>query len=239
MLGGKVAFVTGASRGIGKACAELLAREGAKVAIGYREDKDGALQASYECQDSQVVQIDVRNSQSVGEAFDEVEGSLGPVSILVNNAGLTRDGLFLRMSDEDWDDVIDTNLNGVFRCTRRAIRPMVASGWGRVVNIGSVAGLTGNAGQTNYSASKAALAGFSKALSREVARTGVTVNVVAPGLVDTALTSRLSDKSRDALISKTSIGRAATPEEIADAVGLCIKTPYMTGQVVVVDGGIH
>ena len=237
-LSGRVAFVTGASRGIGRASAEALAEEGLRVAIGYREDKDGADAAVQDCRGSIKIRVDVTSAESVAEAFDEIERSLGPVEVLVNNAGLRRDGLLMRMRDSDWDDVIAANLAGTFRCTKRALPGMLRSKWGRIVSIGSVAGTTGNAGQANYAAAKAGIVGFTKSVAREVARHGVTANVVLPGLVDTAMTLNLAAAQREKLIERIPMGRTGSPEEVAEAVRFCARASYMTGHTVTVDGGI-
>ena len=237
-LAGRVAFVTGASRGIGSAAARALTEEGVRVAIGYREDKDGAEATSADCPGSIVVRIDVTDAEAVAAAFDEIERTLGTVEILVNNAGLRRDGLLMRMKDQDWDDVVDTNLTGTFRCSRRALPGMLKGRWGRIVNIGSIAGSVGNPGQANYAAAKAGIVGFTKSLAREVARHGVTANVVLPGLVDTAMTAGMTPAQREKLVERIPMGRQGTPEEIAEAVRFCARASYMTGNVVVVDGGI-
>lgn len=238
MVEGKVAFVTGSSRGIGRASALALAQEGARIAVGFRQDKDGALDTAAACGDAKIVQIDVTSPEGVSSAFDEIESSFGAVEILVNNAGTTRDKLLLRMKEEDWQEVIDTDLTGVFRCTRRALPGMLEKGWGRVISIGSVVGSLGNPGQTNYAAAKAGVVGFSKALAREVARHGITVNVVAPGFVDTVLTRDLSEAARQALLDRISLGRPAAPEEVAEAVRFCARASYLTGQVISIDGGL-
>ena len=241
-LAGRVALVTGASRGIGRACALALAEEGLRVAVGYREDKDGAAATAEACaglgHEALAVRIDVADTESVAAAFDEVERALGPVDVLVNNAGLRRDGLLLRMKEPDWQAVLEANLNGVFRCTKRALPGMLKGRWGRIVSIGSVAGTTGNAGQANYAASKAAIVGFSKSVAREVARKGVTANVVTPGLVDTALTADLTETQRAGLLATIPMGRTGTPEEVAEAVRFCVRASYVTGAVLAVDGGI-
>lgn len=234
----KVALVTGASGAIGSACAAALAEDGARVAIGFFSDKEGALETASNCPGSLVVQIDTRDAEAVSSAFDEVEHALGPVEILVNNAGITRDRLLLRMSEDDWHEVIETNLSGAFRCTKRALPKMLKARWGRVVNIGSVVGSAGNPGQANYAASKAGLIGFTKSLAREVAKHGITVNVVAPGLVDSDLTSVLPDAARSALLDRIPIGRAGEAGEVAEAVRFCARSGYLTGQVIHIDGGL-
>lgn len=237
-LEGRVGLVTGASRGIGRACAQALSEEGVRVAIGYREDKDGATAAAELCPGSMTVRIDVTNTESVAGAFDEIERSLGPVEVLVNNAGLRRDGLLMRMKDQDFDDVIAANLTGVFRCTKRALPGMLKGRWGRIVSIGSVAGSVGNAGQANYAAAKAGIVGFTKSVAREVARHGVTANVVVPGLVDTAMTLGMPAAQREKLVERIPMARTGTPEEVAEAVRFCARASYMTGNCVTVDGGI-
>lgn len=237
-LAGRVALVTGGSRGIGRAVALALAAESLRVVVGFRQDKDGALETAARCPGGAVVQIDVADRESVADAFDEVEGDVGSVAVLVNNAGLTRDRLLIRMREDDWQEVIDVNLTGAFRCSKRSLPGMLRAGWGRIVNVGSVSGLAGNAGQANYAAAKAGLVGFTKSLAREVARHGVTVNLVAPGLVDTAMTEGLRPEVRQALLDRIPMGRPGTLEEVADAVRFCVQASYVTGQVVVVDGGM-
>lgn len=237
-LSGRVALITGASRGIGRASALALADEGALVAAGFRSDKDGAIETIERCGAGLEVAIDVCDSEAVSAAFDEVEKRLGPVEVLVNNAGVTRDRLLLRMTEMDWADVIETNLTGVFRCTKRALSGMLRAKWGRVINIGSVVGGAGNPGQTNYAAAKAGLVGFTKALSREVAGHGITVNVVAPGYVETALTEAISGEARQALLARIPMKRPSDTEEIAEAVRFCARCSYLTGQTVSVDGGL-
>jgi 3-oxoacyl-[acyl-carrier protein] reductase len=209
-----------------------------QVAVGFKEDKDGALETAGACGDAQVVRIDVTQPESVNEAVDEIEGNLGRIGILVNNAGISRDRLLIRMSEQDWGEVLETDLSGVFRVTKRVLPGMLKEGWGRIVTIGSVVGSVGNPGQSNYAAAKAGVVGFTKSLAREIASHGITVNVVAPGLVDTDMTSGLSAKARQALIDRIPIERAATPEEVAEAVRFCARSSYLTGQVISLDGGI-
>ena len=234
----RVGFVTGASRGIGRATVAALAEEGMRLAIGYREDKEGAAAASALWPGSIVVRIDVTNAESVAGAFDEIEKTLGSVEMLVNNAGLRRDSLLMRMKERDWDDVIAANLTGAFRCTKRALPGMLKGRWGRVVSIGSVAGSVGNPGQANYAAAKAGLVGFTKSLAREVAGHGVTANVVVPGLVDTAMTLNMPAAQREKLLERIPMARTGTPEEVAEAVRFCARASYMTGHTITVDGGI-
>ena len=237
-LEGKVALVTGASRGIGRASAIALAEEGAAVAVGFNSDKDSALETAGQCREARPVQIDVSDPESVAAGFDEIEKALGKVSVLVNNAGITRDKLLLRMTEKDWADVLEIDLGGVFRCTKRALPGMLAERWGRIITVGSAVGHAGNRGQSNYAAAKAGAIGFTKSVAREVASHGITANVVAPGLVDTDLTSTLSDQARSALIDRIPLGRSATPEEVAEAVRFCATSPYLTGQVISLDGGL-
>lgn len=233
----KVALITGASRGIGRASAMALAEEGARVAVGYLQDKDSALETA-ELTGGTAVNIDITNTEHVSSAFDEIERTLGNVDILVNNAGVTGDRLLIRMSEDDWNEVLETNLTGAFRCIKRALPTMLQARWGRIITIGSVVATLGNPGQTNYAAAKAGLVGLTKSLSREVARKGITANVVAPGFVETKITEGLSDAAQDALVKRTTMERPGRPEEIAQAVRFCANASYMTGQVIHVDGGI-
>jgi len=240
LLENRVGFVTGASRGIGRASAQALAAEGVRVAIGYREDKDGAAGASALCPGSIVVRIDVTVPESVAAAFDEIQQTLGPVEVLVNNAGLRRDGLLIRMKEQDWDEVIAANLTGAFRCTKRALPSMLQRRWGRIVSIGSVAGSVGNAGQANYAAAKAGLIGFTKTVAREMASRNITCNAVAPGFVPTDLTNALLKQMEETILKQIPLGRFGTVEDVANTIAFLVSddASYITGQVVQIDGGM-
>ncbi|MGQ0679024.1 MAG: 3-oxoacyl-ACP reductase FabG [Actinomycetota bacterium] len=237
-LSGKVALVTGAGGGIGRASALALSQEGALVAVGYRGNEAGAKETVELCPGGFAVHIDVSDSSSVAGAFEQIEGTLGPVEVLVNNAGITRDGLLMRMSEQNWDDVLNTTLKGAFRCTKRALPGMLKARFGRIVSIGSIVGTTGNPGQANYAAAKAALVGFSKSLALEVAAKGITVNVIAPGLIDTEFIAKLTPAQYDALASRVPMGRPGTPDEVGEAVRFCVRASYLTGQVLGVNGGL-
>jgi 3-oxoacyl-[acyl-carrier protein] reductase len=234
-LEGKLALVTGGSRGIGRAIAVELARAGAEVVIGYRTGQDEAEEAAGEI-GGRSVQADVSVPDEAARLVEEA----GDLDILVNNAGLTRDGLIARMSDEDWRAVIDTNLGGVFATSRAAARGMMRRRSGAIVNLTSVVGLHGNAGQTNYAASKAGIVGFTKALARELASRGVRVNAIAPGYIATALTDVLPDAVREAILGSTPLGRLGEPQDVAGAVRfLCSdEASFITGEVLLVDGGM-
>jgi 3-oxoacyl-[acyl-carrier protein] reductase len=234
-LEGKAALVTGGSRGIGRAIALELSRAGATVTLSYRSGKDEAEEVARDSGGT-AVQADVSDP---AEAKRLVE-TVGDLDILVNNAGVTRDGLLARMSDEDWRDVIETNLGGVFHTCRAATRGMMKRRAGSIVNISSIVGLHGNPGQTNYSASKAGIIGFTKALARELGNRGVRANVVAPGYVDTRLTQVIADDMRELMLANTPLGRFGQPEDIAGAVRfLCSdEASFITGEVLLVDGGL-
>lgn len=239
----RVALVTGGTRGIGRAICLELARSHALV-VNYRsavhDAKETATQIESAGGEAVLVKGDVSQRSSVEAMFTQAEEMLGPVEVLVNNAGIRHDGLAVRMSDDHWDDVIATDLTGAFYCARRALRSMIRQRWGRIVNVSSVAGLHGSAGQVNYSAAKAGLIGLTRSLAREVARKDITVNAVAPGLIETELTTSLDAARYEELVREVPAGRAGTPEEIAASVSfLCSdKAGYVNGAVLVADGAM-
>ena len=234
-LEGKIALVTGGSRGIGRAIALELARAGAEVTLSYRSGKDEAEEVAREA-GARAVEADVADPEQAKALVD----AAGDLDILVNNAGVTRDGLIARMSDEDWRVVIETNLSGAFHTCRAAARGMVKRRSGSIVNISSIVGVHGNPGQTNYSASKAGIIGFTKALARELGNRGVRANVVAPGYVDTRLTQVIAEEMKELMLANTPLGRFGSPEDIAGAVRfLCSEqASFITGEVLLVDGGL-
>jgi len=243
-LEGKVAIVTGSSRGIGRAIALRLAELGAKVVVNYVRNAQAAEEVVQRIKEqggeAVAVQGDVREASTAKALVKAALDNFGRLDILVNNAGLTRDTLILRMSEEDWDIVLDTCLKGAFLCTKAALRPMMRQRYGRIINITSVVGLGGNAGQANYSAAKAGLIGFTKAVAKEVGSRNITVNAVAPGYVPTDLTAVLPEELVQKAIEMTPLGRPATPEDIANAVAFLAsdEAGYITGQVLSVDGGM-
>lgn len=243
-LQGKVALVTGASRGIGQAIALELGRQGA-IVVGTATTESGARSIEEYLKASGIegagMVLNVADDESVNTTLEQIQSRFGPLLILVNNAGITRDNLMLRMKDEEWFDVINTNLNGLFRLTKAVLRGMIKARWGRIINIGSVVGSKGNAGQTNYAAAKAGLVGFTRALAREVGSRAVTVNVVAPGFIDTDMTRELPETTREALLAEIPLGRLGQPEEIAKAVGYLASedAAYVTGATIPVNGGMY
>ncbi|HTR19511.1 MAG TPA: 3-oxoacyl-[acyl-carrier-protein] reductase [Gemmatimonadales bacterium] len=239
-LGARVALVTGGSRGIGNAIAAGLYRAGAKVAILGRDGAKAEAAAKAFGDRARGYHCDVAVAPEVEQAVTAAEGDLGPIDVLVNNAGFTKDNLLFRIGESDWDSVIDTNLKGPFLVTKLVARGMIKRRWGRIVNITSVVGLTGNKGQANYSASKAGLVGFTKSVARELASRNVLVNAVAPGYIDTELTRGISDEAKQALRAAIPLGRLGEGADVAGAVLFLASdfASYITGQVLVVDGGM-
>jgi 3-oxoacyl-[acyl-carrier protein] reductase len=238
-LDGKVALVTGGSRGIGAAVARELGAAGARVAVNYRSSADAAKQIAEEI-GGIAVEGDVADPTAAGALVEQVEEALGDLDCLVNNAGVTRDGLIARMSDDDWDAVLETNLRGTFNTCRAVSRKMLRRRAGSIVNLTSVVGIHGNPGQANYAASKAGIIGLTKALARELGARGVRVNAVAPGYIDTELTGVLPEEARNAILGSTPLGRLGEPEDVARAVRfLCSdESAFVTGAVLLVDGGL-
>lgn len=240
----KVALVTGASRGIGRAIALRLAADGHAVGVNYASSSDKAdeVVAQIVAAGGRAIAIkaDVGAEDDVNEMFATVSQELGPVTVLVNNAGITDDGLLLRMGVDQWDRVITTNLRSVYLCTKAALRNMIRAKGGRVISISSVSGVAGNPGQANYAASKAGIIGFTKSTAKEVGSRGITVNAVAPGFIATDMTDALGDEVTEAAAHQISLGRLGSPEEVASVVGYLAsdEASYITGQTIVVDGGL-
>ncbi len=240
----RVALVTGAGRGIGRAIAFELSSRGHIVAVNFRASSEAAEGLVGEIVSSggkaMAFRGDVSSPGDVSALFQLIEEKLGPVQILVNNAGITRDGLLMRMKEQDWDDVLTTNLKSVFLTTRQAVRNMAKSRWGRIVNISSVIGIIGNAGQANYAAAKAGVLGITRSTAREFGSRGITANAVAPGFIETDMTSVLDEKIREQMLLQIPAGRAGTPEDVAGIVAYLVseKASYINGQVIAVDGGM-
>ncbi len=243
-LQGEIALVTGASRGIGKAIAEALVAQGATV-IGTATSEKGAQSISdYLAATGATgkgMLLNVTDADSIKEVLASITEEFGAVSILVNNAGITRDNLLMMMKDDQWNDIIDTNLSSIFRLCKAVIRPMMKARKGRIINIASVVGLTGNPGQTNYSAAKAGIIGFSKSLAREIGSRNITVNTVAPGFIDTDMTKALPEEQREALIKQIPLNQLGQPEDIANAVAFLAspQASYITGETINVNGGMY
>jgi len=241
-LSGKVALVTGGSRGIGRAISIALARQGAAVALNYISNKDAADAVVEEIMAGGGTAIALQGdvAEDGGRLVADTKEQLEGIHILVNNAGLTQDDLLLRMSEEAWDRVMAVNLRGAFLCTKAALRPMIRQRWGRIINVASVAGLMGNAGQANYAAAKAGLIALTKSVAKEVASRNVTANAIAPGLVATEMTAGLTEDQEQSVLSVVPLGRAATPEEVAPAVVYLAseEAAYVTGSVLSIDGGL-
>lgn len=241
-LENEIALVTGASRGIGKAIAETLAKAGATV-IGTATSDAGAEKITEYLapMGGKGMCLDVADDASIKDVTKAISDEFGAISILVNNAGITRDNLLMMMKDEQWDDIIQTNLTSVFKLSKIVLRPMMKARKGRIINIASVVGLTGNPGQTNYAAAKAGIMGFSKSLAREIGSRNITVNVVAPGFIDTDMTRELPEEQRQALISQIPLNKLGDPQDIANAVAFLAspEAAYITGETINVNGGMY
>ena len=243
-LEGKTALVTGASQGIGRACALALAKAGARVALAARNEaklQEVAAEIAAAGGTAETFTLDVSSEESIKAVAKDALARLGTIHILVNNAGITRDTLLLRMKRSDWDDVMQTNLTGAFLMTQALISSMMKARWGHIINITSIVGETGQAGQANYAASKAGMIGFTKSIARELASRGITSNAVAPGYIETAMTAVLDQKQRDAMLPQIPLGRCGTEEEVASAVRFLAsdEAAYITGHVLAVNGGMY
>lgn len=240
-LNGKVALVTGASRGIGKAIAEQLASSGAVVIGTATSDSGAAAISAYLGAKGVGKVLNVTDDTSIVDLLSQINSEYGAIDILVNNAGITRDNLLMRMKEDEWNDILHTNLTSVFKLSKAVLRGMMKKKYGRIVNIGSVVGSTGNPGQANYAAAKAAVIGFSKSMAREIASRGITVNVVAPGFIDTDMTKGLSDDQKEAIFKDIPANRLGDPKEIAATVGFLVsdEAGYITGETIHVNGGMY
>jgi 3-oxoacyl-[acyl-carrier protein] reductase len=242
----RVIVITGGSKGIGRAVAFRFADEDARIVLIHYDPDEVESNATLKVLSERGVEaeshrVDVSSFEAVNGLFEDILSRLGRIDVLVNNAGITKDTLLMRMSEQDWDTVIKVNLNSVFNCTKAVVRPMIKQKSGNIVNISSVVGQIGNAGQANYSASKAGIMGFTKTIAREVAPRGITVNAIAPGFIDTGMSAAISEKAKENFLSQIPLGRIGRPEEVADAVcWLCSSAAsYITGQVIHVNGGLY
>jgi len=241
MLDGKVAIVTGGARGIGRAIGDRFLNEGAIVCLyDIMEDELKKVKEGCKSNNLRIFTVDISDTTSVGSAVNETMSEFGRVDILVNNAGINRDNLLMRMTDEEWDRVIEVNLKGTYNCIKAVIRPMLKARWGRIINITSVIGMIGNAGQANYSASKAGIIGLTKSAAKELASRGITVNCIAPGFIETPMTDVLPDDVKDTYMKQIPMGKFGKPDDVS---GVCAflsgdDASYITGQVIVVDGGM-
>ncbi|MCD1599346.1 3-oxoacyl-ACP reductase FabG [Rheinheimera aquimaris] len=240
-LEGKVALVTGASRGIGRAIAEQLAALGAKVVGTATSEKGADAISTYLGDKGCGLVLNVGDTASIEQCLEQIKNQFGDIDILVNNAGITRDNLLMRMKDEEWFDIMQTNLTSVYRLSKAVMRSMMKKRFGRIINIGSVVGSMGNAGQTNYAAAKAGVLGFTKSLAKEVASRGITVNAIAPGFIDTDMTKELSDDQKEAIFAQVPANRLGQPEEIAATVAFLAsqQAAYITGETIHVNGGMY
>lgn len=240
----KVALVTGSGKGIGRAVAVALAKKGAAVAVNYSRSEEAAMETAEiirkEGGECGVFKADVSRTEEVRALFEATKASLGQVSILVNNAGMTRDSLLVRMKDEDWRDVLSLNLEAAFLCSREAVRDMARARWGRIINVSSVVGIIGNPGQANYCASKAGLLGLTKSIAREYGMRGITANAVAPGWIETDMTASLKNEIRESMLRSIPAGRPGLPEDVASVVAFLAseEASYVNGQTIAVDGGM-